>query len=86
MGFHMPHATATGFEYNGVYFDESTVHIFAGLCAVDTPENVEEMFRACRDNGLVTSRMGAFKVNSIISCKCLYCLTNCFCCCCCFFA
>src|SRR5438477_12382959 len=27
---------SVGFVYNGVPFDESTVHVFAGLCAVDT--------------------------------------------------
>ena len=35
--------------------------MFAGLCAVDNPENVEEMFAALQKNGIVTSRMGAYK-------------------------
>ena len=39
-------AEAFGFEYNGVRFSQDTFHIFAGLCAVDTRENVEAMFRA----------------------------------------
>ena len=25
------------FEYNGVTFDQKSLHVFAGLCAVDTP-------------------------------------------------
>jgi 3-deoxy-7-phosphoheptulonate synthase len=35
--------------------------VFAGLCAVDTPANVEAMMRALRDNGQVCTRMGAYK-------------------------
>ena len=40
-------AEALGFEYNGVHFTQDTFHLFAGLCAVDTRENVEAMFAAC---------------------------------------
>ncbi len=49
------------FEYNGVTFDQNCLHIFAGLCAVDTPEHVEAMMKALSDNGLSCTRMGAFK-------------------------
>ena len=37
------------------------IHVFAGLCAVDTRESVELMMRALRDNGQVCTRMGAYK-------------------------
>ena len=30
-----------GFEYNGVTFSQDTLHVFPGLCAVDTPASVE---------------------------------------------
>jgi 3-deoxy-7-phosphoheptulonate synthase len=35
--------------------------VFAGLCAVDTPEHVEFMMRALKENGQVCTRMGAYK-------------------------
>ena len=54
-------AEAIGFDYNGVRFGQDTFHIFAGLCAVDTRENVEAMFRALRDAGVQTTRAGAYK-------------------------
>ncbi|TDJ66157.1 MAG: 3-deoxy-7-phosphoheptulonate synthase [Planctomycetota bacterium] len=50
-----------GFEYNGVRFDEGEVHLFAGLCAVDTPAHVEQTMAALRDAGLTTTRMGVYK-------------------------
>lgn len=50
-----------GFVYNGVRFDESAVVLCAGLCAVDTPECVEATMRAVAAQGLVTTRMGAYK-------------------------
>src|SRR4051794_11801347 len=31
---------AVGFEYNGVRISQDTLHVFAGLCAVDSRENV----------------------------------------------
>ena len=33
------------FEYNGVKFGQDTLHVFAGLCAVDSPESADEMMR-----------------------------------------
>jgi 3-deoxy-7-phosphoheptulonate synthase len=54
-------AEAFGFVYNGVRFGQDTFHIFAGLCAVDSRENVEAMFRALRDAGIETTRAGAYK-------------------------
>lgn len=50
-----------GFEYQGLRFDQDSLHIFAGLCAVDTPEHVEEIFRTLSSLGIVTARMGAYK-------------------------
>ncbi len=50
-----------GFEYQGLTFDQNSFHIFAGLCAVDTYENVETMFKALKENGICCSRMGAYK-------------------------
>ena len=61
IGRHEGQAEAVGFEYRGLSFSQETFHIFAGLCAVDTRENVEEMFRALRDVGLQTTRAGAYK-------------------------
>src|SRR4029077_7975503 len=42
-------------------FGQDTLHVFAGLCAVDTPDSVEAMMRALRDRGEVCTRMGAYK-------------------------
>lgn len=50
-----------GFTYNGVRFDQSTFHLFAGLCAVDTRDHVDRTMRALKEVGLVTTRMGAYK-------------------------
>jgi len=50
-----------GFEYNGVRFDQETLHVFAGLCAVDSREHTEHTMRALHQAGLVTTRMGAYK-------------------------
>jgi 3-deoxy-7-phosphoheptulonate synthase len=61
IGRHHPGAETPGFEYNGVRFDERKVQIFAGLCAVDTREHVEQMMAALKAAGLTTTRMGAYK-------------------------
>src|SRR6476659_10937321 len=37
---------ASSFEYNGVHFGQDTLNVFAGLCAVDSRESVEEMMQA----------------------------------------
>ncbi len=52
---------AAGFEYNGVRFGDEQLTVFAGLCAVDTREHVELMMAALQREGLVTTRMGAYK-------------------------
>ncbi|MDA8364639.1 MAG: 3-deoxy-7-phosphoheptulonate synthase [Gammaproteobacteria bacterium] len=61
LGRHHDDQRPTGFEYNGVHFSQDSLNVFAGLCAVDTPEHVEKMLRALRDNGQVCTRMGAYK-------------------------
>lgn len=61
LGRHQNDQRATGFDYNGVHFGQDSLQVFAGLCAVDTPEHVEQMLRALRDNGQVCTRMGAYK-------------------------
>lgn len=50
-----------GFNYNGVRFDDATLNVFAGLCAVDTRENVDAMMAAVSAAGLATTRMGVYK-------------------------
>ncbi len=61
IGRHAGHTEMLGFQYNGLTFDESSLYVFAGLCAVDTPSNVDAMMRALQANGLATTRMGAYK-------------------------
>jgi 3-deoxy-7-phosphoheptulonate synthase len=61
LGRHKDDNRSTSFEYNGIHFGQDTLHVFAGLCAVDTPEHVEKMMQALRDNGQVCTRMGAYK-------------------------
>jgi 3-deoxy-7-phosphoheptulonate synthase len=51
----------TGFNYNGIEFSQNTLNVFPGLCAVDTPENVELMMKTLQDLGHTTTRMGAYK-------------------------
>ena len=50
-----------GFEYNGVEFSQDNLNVFAGLCAVDTPQHVELMLQALQEHGQVCTRMGAYK-------------------------
>ncbi len=61
IGRHGQTDTAIGFAYRGLRFDESQVHLFAGLCAVDTREHVAQMLASLRQQGIVTTRMGAYK-------------------------
>jgi len=61
LGHHKGDDRPTSFDYNGVHFSQDSLHVFAGLCAVDTRENVEVMMRALRDAGQVCTRMGAYK-------------------------
>ena len=61
LGRHKDNKRSTGFDYNGVHFDQDNLNIFAGLCAVDTKEHVEKMMKALKENGQVCTRMGAYK-------------------------
>ena len=61
LGRHKEDSRASYFEYNGIRFGQDNLHVFAGLCAVDTPEHVELMLRALRENGQQCTRMGAYK-------------------------
>ena len=61
LGRHRGDDRAAHFDYRGLRFGQDTLHVFAGLCAVDTPEHVETMMRALHDTGLVCTRMGAYK-------------------------
>jgi 3-deoxy-7-phosphoheptulonate synthase len=61
LGRHKDDHRAAHFDYQGLRFGQDTLHIFAGLCAVDTAEHVELMMKALRDNGQVCTRMGAYK-------------------------
>jgi 3-deoxy-7-phosphoheptulonate synthase len=61
LGRHKDDVRPTWFDYQGLRFGQDTLHVFAGLCAVDTPAHVERMCRALRDNGQVCTRMGAYK-------------------------
>jgi 3-deoxy-7-phosphoheptulonate synthase len=61
IGRHEGQAEAIGFEYNGVRFSQESFYLFPGLCAVDTREHVEQMFRALQAAGIETTRAGAYK-------------------------
>jgi 3-deoxy-7-phosphoheptulonate synthase len=61
LGRHRGQVEPVGFEYNGLRFDQDNCHLFAGLCAVDNREHTEAMLAALRDQGLQTTRMGAYK-------------------------
>lgn len=64
LGRHKDEMRAVGFNYNGVHFDQDSLHVFAGLCAVDNPKNVETTLKVLKENGLVLTRMGAYKPRS----------------------
>ena len=61
LGRHQDDQRPTWFDYNGVRFGQDTLHVFAGLCAVNTPEHVEAMMKALQEHGQVCTRMGAYK-------------------------
>jgi len=61
LGRHKDDNRSAFFDYQGVRFGQDTLNVFAGLCAVDSPESVEKMMKALRDNGQVCTRMGAYK-------------------------
>lgn len=61
LGRHKGDDRPTHFDYNGVRFGQDTLHVFAGLCAVSTREDVDAMMRALAAHGQVCTRMGAYK-------------------------
>ena len=61
LGRHRDDDRPAHFEYQGLRFGQDTLHVFAGLCAVDTPDHVEAMMKALKDSGQVCARMGAYK-------------------------
>ena len=61
LGRHSGDSRSSDFEYNGIRFGQDNLHIFAGLCAVDTREHVETMFKTLQQHGLECARMGAYK-------------------------
>jgi len=61
LGRHGEEDRQEGFDYNGVRFSQDDLHVFAGLCAVDTPEHVEIMMKALKEHGQQCTRMGAYK-------------------------
>lgn len=61
LGRHKEDTRQAGFSYNGVDFTQENLNIFAGLCAVDSPESVEAMMSALKDHGQACTRMGAYK-------------------------
>jgi len=61
LGRHRDDHRPAHFDYQGLRFGQDTLHIFAGLCAVDIPRHVEEMMKTLRDHGQVCTRMGAYK-------------------------
>jgi 3-deoxy-7-phosphoheptulonate synthase len=61
LGRHRDDQRSTHFDYNGVRFGQDNLNVFAGLCAVSTPEHVEGMLRALQAQGQVCTRMGAYK-------------------------
>ncbi len=61
LGRHKDDHRSNHFSYNGVEFSQDNLNVFAGLCAVDSPESVEAMMKALKANGQVCTRMGAYK-------------------------
>jgi 3-deoxy-7-phosphoheptulonate synthase len=61
IGRHDAALEAVGFEYKGMRLSQDTLHVFAGLCAVDNRENVARTFAALERCGLKTARAGAYK-------------------------
>ena len=61
LGRHRDEHRPSWFDFNGVRFGQDNLHVFAGLCAIDTPEHVEQMMRSLSEHGQVCTRMGAYK-------------------------
>ncbi|MEE8474573.1 MAG: 3-deoxy-7-phosphoheptulonate synthase [Myxococcota bacterium] len=61
IGRHGTELEPVGFEYNGVKISQDTLHLFPGVCAVDSRQNLEATFKALASHGIVTARAGAYK-------------------------
>lgn len=61
LGRHEDGKRSSGFRYQGLEFSQDSFHLFAGLCAVDTPKHVELTMQALQGLGLICTRMGAYK-------------------------
>lgn len=64
LGRHADDQRPSEFSYNGVRFAQDNLNVFAGLCAVDTPEHVDQMMHALTQltgKAQVCTRMGAYK-------------------------
>lgn len=61
LGRHDVRQADLGFDYNGVKFNQDNLNIFAGLCAVDNRESVQETMKTLQKHGLQCTRMGAYK-------------------------
>ncbi len=61
IGRHGGQMEDVGFVYNTVEFSQQNFNCFIGPCAVDTPDNVETIFRNMKRTGLKTARMGVYK-------------------------
>ena len=61
IGRHGGQVDDVGFVYNDIEFSQQNFNCFIGPCAVDTPDNVETIFRNMKRTGLQTARMGVYK-------------------------
>ena len=61
IGRHGGQVDDVGFVYNGIEFSQQSFNCFIGPCAVDTPDNIETIFRNMKRTGLKTARMGVYK-------------------------
>ena len=61
IGRHGDDVESLGFEYGGLRFSQDSFHVFPGLCAVDSRENVEKTFKILAEHGVETARAGAYK-------------------------
>ena len=61
LGRHKDDSRSLSFTYNGVEFSQRNFNLFAGLCAVDNRQHVEQMMAALQQHGLHCTRMGAYK-------------------------
>jgi 3-deoxy-7-phosphoheptulonate synthase len=61
LGRHKDDDRPSHFEYQGLRFGQDTLHVFAGLCAVDTRESVDTTMKVLEQHGQVCTRMGAYK-------------------------